>query len=143
MKLRMSLNGDDIAKYGLTSLDGNLDVLMKPAPYKPLIENKNASINGSIILHAPTMRKTDKRDIVLTFLIKSSSIQDLQREIERLESALVKGKNQTGINELSVPSLNRTYRLIFVNYDKYNNFGLDGKATIKIKFTEPDPTNRQ
>lgn len=142
-KIRMNLNGNDIAKYRLTSLEGNLNVLMKPAPYKALVSNDNASINGTLILHSPTMRKVNKQDITLSFMIKSSSIIDLQRDIDNLVSVLVNGIGGTGINELSVPCLEKTYRLIYVSMDKYQNFGFDGWATLNIKFTEQDPTQRQ
>lgn len=141
IKLIMSLNGDDIEKYHLTSLQGNLATLMKPIGYKNLVSNENSSIDGSLILCSPSMRKAQKRDLSLKFLIKSASLLDLQRDTDTLVNVLISGKNGSGLNELHVPQLCKTFRLVFSTIDSYSNYGLDGWATLSIKFTEPDPTN--
>lgn len=143
MKLRMELNGVDVSQYKLTPLDGNLNTLMKPAADKNLVKNENSSMNGTLILHSPTVRKVASRDITLSFKITTPSLVDLQREIDKLVNLLKMGKDSTGMNELYVPIIDTTYRLVYISMDKYSNFGLCGKATLSIKFTETDPTNRQ
>lgn len=147
MRLKMMLNGADIDQYHLTPLRGNLEKLITPAPEKKLITNENDSINGVMIVTTPDMARVDKRELLLQFKLNTYSITDLQRELDNLRTVLrngvIDGGTPTGINELHVPILQKTYRLKFVNFDKYKNFGLDGKATIVIKFLEPDPTQQQ
>lgn len=139
----MELNGADIAQFHLTPLQGCLEALMKPAPNKALVTNQNNSINGVMVVTTPEMFKYDKRDLLLTFKITTNSLIDLQRELDALRSSLVSGVDGTGVNELYVPELGKMYRLRYVNVDKYKNFGLDGMATIVIKFMEPDPSQTQ
>lgn len=142
MNLHISLNGKDLAELNLTALDGILNALMKPSAYKKYASNGNAAINGERILSAPTSRMKDKRTISLPFLLQSTSLIDLQREIDNLEAELVAGKNGTGINELVVRELGQCYRLYYESMSSYTNFGLDGAAMLSIKFVEPNPTNR-
>lgn len=139
----MKLNGDDISKYKMYALQGALNTLMAPPPLKKLVTNENASINGTMVIADPSSRKVDKHDINLMFEIKSSSIIDLQRDIDKIDTMLRLGKDNTGINELYVPTLERTYRLVYNKMSKYGVFGLGGKAIVTINFTEPDPTQRQ
>lgn len=147
MRLQMKLNGYDLAHYHLTSLNGNLDKLMTPAPQKKVVTNENDSINGVMIVTTADMAKVDKRELLLTFKIVTASLIDLQRELDSLRTVLVNGIDSggtpSGINELYVPVIGKTFRLKFIDFDKYKNFGLGGKATLVIKFLEPDPTQTQ
>ena len=94
MKLRISINGVDYAAYNLTSLEGTLNVLMKPAAYKKVRSNENASIHGTHMLTAPTARRKAAGTISIPFLITgASSLKDLQRKIDKLVEVLVNGKN--------------------------------------------------
>lgn len=142
MRLHISLNGNDIEMYHLTALDGTLDALIKPSAFKKMVTNENAAMDGTSILSEPSARKRDKRSVSIPFLLRSTSLVDLQVEIQNLETALVQGKNGTGINELYVQELNQCYRLCYESMPSYSNFGLDGAARITLKFTEPNPTNR-
>ena len=93
--IHISLNGTDIAQYGITPLDGALNVLMKPAGYKKLVTNTNAAFDGVMpIINA--YRKKDSRTFTLNFLLRSASLIDRRRDIENLESVLRVG---TGVNE--------------------------------------------
>lgn len=143
MTPRMSLNGKDIAAYSLTPLDGCIGTLMAPASYKTLATNDNAAVHGSTVLSSPAKRRLAKRDITLSFLLRSTSFVDLQRDIDTLVAVLVNGKDDSGVNELYLPLLEKCYRLVFVSIDKYTNFGMQGSATLNIKFTEPNPNNRE
>lgn len=138
----MALNGKDITEFGITPLDGTLNTLMKPAPTKKLATNENKSSHGIIVLSSPNARRYDKQDISLMFHIEAPSLIDLNRMVENLVEELKQGKDGTGVNELAVPELEKCYRLVYVNADKYNNFGLSGEATLSIKFTETNPNNR-
>ncbi len=142
MKVRLSLNGKDIEAYNLVALDGTLNTLLKPAAPKKLITNENSAINGVMVVSTPSKRRVDKQDISLSFLIGSTSLIDLRRDIDTLTQVLIAGKNNSGVNELVLPELEQCYRLIYSSISSYANFGLDGKAKITIKFTEPNPANR-
>lgn len=146
MKLHISLNGYDIAKYHLTALDGTLNVLMKPAAYKALTTNDNAASHGVSVIATPSKRRVAKQDLSIPFLLRAASVVDLQREIDNLTTVLVNGKyignSPSGVNELHVAELNKTYRLVYVSISSYANFGLNGYAKVSIKFTEPNPNNR-
>ena len=94
MKLRISINGVDYAAYNLTSLEGTLNVLMKPAAYKKVRSNENASIHGTHMLTAPTARRKAAGTISIPFLVTgASSLVDLQRKIDKVVEVLVNGKN--------------------------------------------------
>lgn len=139
----MCLNGKDIQEYGLTPLEGTINTLMKPAPLKAAVTNENSSLHGSHVLSAPTARRYAKQDFSLMFYLESASLTDLARTIDDLVAKLIAGKNNTGVNELTIPELERTYRLVYAgSFDKYTDFALTGCATVSIKFTEPNPNNR-
>lgn len=142
MKLRISLNGHDIEEYHLIALDGTLNVLMSPASTKKLVTNENSAIDGIMIVSTPSKRRVDKNELSIPFILKSTSLIDLRREIENFTQVLVAGKNNSGVNELYVAELQQCFRLVYNSISSYSNFGLDGKATIVIKFTEPNPNNR-
>lgn len=143
MRLHISLNGNDIEMYHLTALDGTLNALMKPTTYKKAVTNENAAVDGTMILSSPSVRKVDKREVSLPFLLRSVSLVDLQQELDNLAAVLVAGKDNTGINELYVYELNRCYRLYYVSMSSYANFGLEGYARVTLKFTEINPTNNK
>lgn len=142
MNLHISLNGKDIAAFHLEELQGTLDALMKPAAYKKYTSNTSAAMHGERILTEPSARMKDKRTVSVPFLLRSTSLIDLQREIDALEEELVNGKNGSGINELSVRETGCCYRLFYESMSSYTNFGLDGAAKLSIKFVEPNPKNR-
>ena len=143
MRLHISLNGNDIEMYHLTALEGTLNALMKPTTYKKAVTNENAAVDGIMILSRPSTRKMDKRSVSIPFFFRSVSLVDLQQELDNLADVLVRGKDNTGINELYVAELDRCYRLYYESMTSYSNFGLDGKSMITIKFTEINPRNNK
>lgn len=142
MRLHIALNGNDIDMYHLVALEGTLNALMKPFTYKKAVTNENASVDGTMYLSSPNMRRAEKRTISIPFFLRSVSLVDLQQELDNLAAVLVKGKDNTGINELYVAELNRYYRLYYESISSYSNFDLEGKAYVTIKFVEINPNNR-
>lgn len=142
MKIKMSINGKDIEGYGLVATQGTLDILSKPAPFKKIAVNENAAEDGVFVFCAPSARKRDKQDISLPFLLRSGSIIDNKRNIERLEQELINGVADGGVNEIYVPLLESYYRVVYDGISKFAHFGLNGEVTITIKFIEIDPNNR-
>lgn len=142
MIISMSFNGLPIETYHLTALQGTLNALMAQPTYKAMPSNENAGIDGTMLLTAPTLRKVAKRDFSLPFIIKSPSLPDMYRDLETLRKALINGAQSTGVNEIYVPMLDKTFRCAFISLDSYNNFPDCTMATINIKFTEINPNNR-
>ena len=143
MTLHISLNGKDIAEYGITPTDGFLNVLCKPAGLKKIVTNANAAFDG-VVAVITSDRKRDSRSFTLNFYIKSTSLIDRTRDLERLEAALIAGKNNSGVNELYVAELEKCYRIIYENPAAFNSV-VGEKAIVGFKFMEYCPTeeNRQ
>lgn len=137
----ITINGTPAPSFGLLPLEGTLDALMRPAQMKTLVYNDNASIDGSRAITAG--RKMQRRDVTLMFKLTASSLKDLADRTDTLISSLTSGKDGTGINELSVAELGRTYRLVYQGFDTYSNFDVATKVTLSIKFTELNPKNNK
>ena len=144
--MTITINGANIAtQFGLTPIKGTLDNLCKPAEMESLVTNDNAAIDGVVpVLYN---RKTKHRTVSLPFIIRQPNLAVLLQTVDALIVFLQNGaKDSTGaythINEVLVAEQQRKYRLIYESFDKYSNFDASGKATISIKFTEPNPTNR-
>lgn len=142
MTLHISINGRDISELHLTPLQGTLDALMKPTKYKAIVTNENAAMDGSNVVTTPSAHKVQKRDVTIPFLLRSTSLAQLQTWIDKLQDVLVEGKDGKGYNELYCAETKRTYYLVFSEISAYTNFGLGGAARISIKFVEPNPKNR-
>ncbi len=138
----MSFNEVPIESYNLTAIQGTINALLSQPTYKAMPSNDNAGIDGTMLLTAPSLRKVAKRDFSLPFIIKSESLIDMERSLVGLREALINGKQNTGVNEIYVPDIGRTYRCAFVSMDNYNNFPDCTMATVNIKFTEINPNNR-
>lgn len=143
---RMILNGEPIATYNLKPLEGTLDAILQPAPFKKLVTNDSSCIHGTIAISTPAKRFRDKQDLSLSFLVNSTSAMDLQEQLQYLERDLIRGKyqdnNQTGINELVLPDYGICLRLIYIQMSKVTPWFPLSKAVITLKFTEPNPENR-
>ena len=147
MRVVMSINDHDIEEFGLTASEGTLNALMKPAPFKKMTSNKNSSTHGSSYISSPDSRYKDERSFALPFYLRGESLIDTQRRLDNLVQFLIDGQmensRQTGINEVYVPALEKTYRLIYDDTSKFSLFTTDGGVLISIKFIEFDPSNRE
>lgn len=144
----IALNGQDIRGYGLRPLEGTIATLITPAKYKKMESNSSNFIHGTLLLCSPAARKYDKKDILLSFYLRTPSQIDLKREIDNLEQLLVKGvkdnegEHDTGVNLFSLPEYGICLRLVFQEITKVTPWLPDSNAVITIKFTEPNPNNR-
>lgn len=157
MKPIIALNGEDIAAFHLTPLEGTIAAILKPPPYKKIVTNDNSYINGTMAICTPSSRRIDKQDITLSFFLHSCSMTDLQRRLQQLEQALINGAkdtdgNYSGVNTLTLHEYkvadaygkesSLCLRLIYVGMSKCNTWFPYGKAVVTLKFTEPNPNNR-
>ena len=143
-RLNVSINGVDITALNLFMLDGSLDNLLKPSELKSLVMNENSSIDGSLAILKD--RKVKSRDVVVRFLIKSTSKIDLVKKLDSLVDFFTKGSKDvygayTGENQFYIIELERMYRLVYLKCDSYDGFG-DDSAILSITFKELNPLNR-
>lgn len=152
-RIELLINGCDISHmylpyngmkipFRLVPLDGTLDNLMKPAEYKAITYNENASIDGAIGVISERRKK--RRDVSIMFWMYAEDTLSLNNALEALEAFLIKGGSTYGVNEVVIPQIETCYRLVFNKFDKYARLGSGtGKASISLNFTEINPKNRQ
>ena len=80
----ISLNGTDIRGFGLSPLEGTINSLIAPPKYKKMISNDSSFIHGTLLLSDPSLRRYDKREVSLSFFMKSASQADLKRSLDNL-----------------------------------------------------------
>lgn len=139
--LNIHLNGRHVSEIGLTPLRGCLGELMKPAKPKDPVKNTNKAINGDVV--ALYHGKVQSRNISLYFHLNSydGSLETLQVRLDDIITELLHGESGDGVNRLFVEELNRTYWLHYIEVTDFTNISESGRATIKIKFLESNPTN--
>lgn len=142
----IALNGIDIRGYGLSPLAGTIAALIAPPKYKKPVSNENSFIHGALLLSNPIYRRLDKKDISLSFFLKSTSQGDLKRSLDSLVQTLVNGVKEdglyTGVNTMSLPEYGVCLRLVFLEVSKFTPWIPANHAVITLKFTEPNPINR-
>lgn len=136
----ITINGTLLSDMGVTLERGFVAELLKPAPIKSLVTNKDPRKHGTEVLtthnDGTSALLTDERDVTLTFLIEGADDADFQAKY-----AYFVGLLQGGLITLYVPSLGLYFRLIYSSSTKYDNFLLKA-CRIAAKFLEPNPTNR-
>lgn len=139
--LNIHINGRHASELGLTPLKGCLSELMAPPKRKQIITNTNNAINGDVVI--PTGKTVQSKDVTLYFKIEAvgSTLEDLQILLDDLYDYLADGVDGNGTNEIFVEEINRTYFLVLKEISDYENFGETPKATLRIKFLEPNPRN--
>ena len=137
--MHVSINGKDISEFGIVPLDGFINALLKPAGFKKLVTNSNAAFDG-VIPVVSGARKRNSRNVTLNFLLRSTSLVDIQRDIDALESELSSGLSNSGITELYVSELDKYYHFVYDGMTSYK--GVSGEKTIiALKFVEYCPTD--
>lgn len=138
--LTIQINNQPCSDFGLTPLRGCLGELMQPAKRKNIVTNTNTNINGDVVL--PLGTAVQSRTVTLFFKIEGNgSLVDLQDALELLEIELLRGTDGKGTNEIFVEELGRTFYMVYQEMSDYSNFGEMPKATLRIKFLEPNPRN--
>ncbi len=123
--------------YGVNMGSGFIDALLAPAPMKSFIESDCRLEDGKRVISAYAYQ--DSRDVTLSFTVLGEDNGDCMERLAEFYALLHKGELT-----LKVPALgNDVYHLV---YKKSSSFSL-GTArricTVSVKFTEPDPTNRE
>lgn len=139
--LNIHFNGVHCSEYGLTPLKGCLAELMKPAKAKDPIKNTNKAINGDVV--ALYHGKLQSRSISLFFHIDGGdgTLETLQDKVDALIDMLLDGESGSHVNRVFVEEINRTFWLHYIEVSDFTNISESGRATIRIKFLESNPTN--
>lgn len=130
----ITINGANIEDFGASILAGSFTELMAPAPLKEYIENDDPMLDGIQI--ADYLPSVNAREVTLTFLINGSDTNDFMAKHLAFVSLLHKG-----VFVLHVPALDSTFRLLYLNATRFDNYQLKS-CKMAVKFLEPDPTNR-
>lgn len=138
--LHITINGYPCENFGLTPLKGTLSELMKPAAPKEPVKNTNKDIHGDVV--ALYHGKVQSRTVTLFFYIQAGNeLIDLQAAVDYLDSKLRTGTNGKGDNVLFVEELGKYYHLYYEGMSEYATVGESNRATLRIKFYEPNPLN--
>lgn len=134
--IKIFFNNKPISTWKLYTLKGTLNALTTPAKSKSFVSNDSNCIDGSIVLNVP--RRVQKRDLSIPFMMKASSLIEINQLIAALENELTTNNEV----EVYVPDVGVTYYLKYKDIDKYNNFSTNGHVTLYLQFTEFNPKRR-
>lgn len=136
----ITINDISLTSLGVSLEKGSYAALLTPAGLKDFIDNNDPTKDGTEVL----TRKADgtplahiaERDIQLTFLITGDDETDFLAKYTHFVALL-----QGGNIRLHIPELNSTFRLIYRNCTKFDNYRLKA-CKLAVKFREPNPVNR-
>lgn len=136
----ITINGVLLSSMGVTLENGHRAELLAPAPLKEMVTNKDPRKHGTEVLtthnDGTSALKEDERDVTLTFLIEGSDESDFLAKYDAFLAVL-----RGGVITLHTPALNRSFRLIYKNSTRFDNYLLKA-CRMSVKFLEPNPTNR-
>lgn len=137
----ITINGKRLSDMGVSLNRGGYAALMIPSPLKEWIENEDPRKNGTdVITHIdgkPACPMLKERDVTLTFFISGDDEADFLSKYTAFTELLY-----SGIIDLYVPDLNKTYHLLYSNSTQYDNY-LMKACRLSVKFREPNPANRE
>lgn len=139
----ITINGIPLRELGVTLLAGAYAALLTPTALKDFVENDDPLKDGTEVvvpgdggnydLSAP---RVEERDVTLTFLIEGAGAEAFLANYAAFVAQLYKGSVV-----LRVPALNATYRLLYSNSTRFDNYRLNA-CKIAVKFREPNPNDR-
>lgn len=135
------INGRDTAfeDWGLRMGDDFLNILTEPLSLKSPIENTSRLEHGKRVVLAD-VPKVASRDITLSFTIEGDTPEDFIKKKNDFFAEMYKG-----YVDIQIPQLgNEIYHLIYTGYSA--DYGMNTQRTFchfVLKFTEPNPMNRQ
>lgn len=136
----ITINGIELSKIGVSLEKGSYAALLTPAPLKGFVENNDPTKHGTEVLthksDGSSLARVSERDVSLTFQIVGANNVDFMAKY----SAFIDILND-GLITLYVSDLERTFRLIYSNSTRYDNFRLKA-CKLSVRFREPNPTNR-
>lgn len=138
------LNGEDVwlRWHAFLSDEGrqgnSLSSLMQPAALKPIPSVSYPEEHGRRLPQQLTLA-LESREITLGFAVSATTVSDYMAYYTEFLKAL-----RSGLIELRVPELGRTYRLLYLSCTTYSQLALvEGGAVLgrfDVKFLEPSPS---
>lgn len=137
MVLSVYIDGKDIAAtYGAIVTQNGLNQILKPAPMKTPLSNRNAGMDGARVLYK-TIR-VDSRTFTLPLALRAADEGAYYNAVQSLVNDIQKKKVTLKVVMDGIPNYFRVYYTGTASYTKFN--GKWGEMTLS--FTEPDPTDR-
>lgn len=139
----ITINGTPLSELGVTLLAGAYAALLTPTTLKDFVENNDPLKDGTDVVvpgdsgnYDLSVSRVEERDVTLTFLIEGAGSETFLANYAVFIAQLYKGWVV-----LRVPALNATYRLLYSNSTRFDNYRLNA-CKIAVKFREPNPNNR-
>lgn len=140
----IKLQGEDDAKYrdiydtyGVTLTRGWREALLKPASVKDYTKNDSRLENGVRLVASAKYAKKKERDIQISCILEGSTENDYLSKYESFLTDIA----YSGLFFLKVPALNKVFKLVYTDCQKFGDFGLKN-GNFTLKFTEPNPADR-
>ena len=123
--------------YGVTLTRGWREALLKPAAVKDYSKNDSRLEDGIRIIAKKEYAKKKERDIQLPFILEAESETQYLANYEKFLNDIA----YSGIIYLKVPVMNKVFKLVYTDCQKFGDFGLK-KGNFTLKLTEPNPADR-
>ena len=123
--------------YGVTLTRGWREALLKPAAVKDYSKNDSRLEDGIRIIAKKEYAKKKERDIQLPFILEAESETHYLANYEKFLNDIA----YSGMIYLKVPVMNKVFKLVYTNCQKFGDFGLK-KGNFTLKLTEPNPADR-
>lgn len=130
----ITINGITLSTYGVTMLAGSYNSLLKPSKLKEWVSNEPVNGNGVQYIE-PTETHVAQRSVDLIFCIQAKSTPRFLLDYRAFIALL-----QSGMLDLNVPDLGKTYRLKYESCTSFEHVGLTA-CKLAVTFTEPNPRN--
>lgn len=127
------LNGKHLYDtWGAQLEDGAPEALLTPPPMKEYITNECAAEHGTRYTVPAGDVYTAKREVQLSFFLEGSDFEEYITRYQSFTATLAGGELS-----LEVPSIDLTFRLLYISCGKYGHYG-KCRAKITAKFVEPN-----
>ncbi len=134
-------------EYGVNMGSGFIDALLAPAPMKSFIESDCRLEDGKRVISAYAYQ--DSRDVTLSFTVLGDDKEDDDDEDNEGKDCLSRlaafyALLHKGELVLKVPTLgDDVYHLVYKKSSSFSHGTSRRVCTVSVKFTEPDPSNRE
>lgn len=130
-----TINGKDMySTWGASFQRGAYAEFLTPPSVKSYIENNDRSKDGTQVL--PRNPRFEDREVNVNVTLTASTPEKLLEYYNSFVNELTK----SGWLVIDIPTLNTTYRMLYVSASKYSLYG--SSCSLSIRLREPDPSNR-
>lgn len=139
MKGQATIDGKDIwLTYRANLIKGAYKELSKDLSAKDCVKNTSRLEDGDRISVSPDGQKFKSRDFSISFLVEGDNHADMLANYANFMYAL-----SSNIINFGVKKLGNVYKIIFNEVQDVNDYNKDCIRVVKIKFTEPNPKDRE